>query len=191
MIPPVASSRILDAFAAARGKGVNPLAEFLAAYPEHAEDLVGYAHELELQKAHAGEGSITPDDEAWIEAQVEGMLAKRPAVVDPFARWQPSRFAEARKVLGVPSAVLTAFSDRLVNVATVPLPFLDRLTQLLGVGLPDVVAFLEAGPRLSADVAYKADAAPVAAAEKISFETILKHAGVPPERVSMLLEEDA
>jgi hypothetical protein len=188
--PPVTSSQVLDLFATAYRESTDALADFLARYPEHAEELVDYAHELNLQRECAGERSITPEDELWIEAQVSRMSSARSAAVDPFANWQTSQYVEARKALGVPSAVLTAFRDRLVTVASVPLPFLDRLADVLKVAMPDLVAFLEGSPRLATNVAYKSDAAPGAPTEKVSFESILNQAGVSTDRVSALLEED-
>lgn len=190
MNPPIRSSQVLDQFAAAYRQSTAALAEFLGKYPELAVALVDYAHELNLQRECAGERSITPEDEVWIEAQVSRISAARSAINDPFATWQPSQYAEARKVLGVPSAVLTAFRDRLVNVASVPLPFLQHLAELLKVGMADLVVFLEGSPRLAANTSYKANAAPGALAEKVDFKAILAQAGVPSDRVSALLEED-
>ena len=190
MNPPIRSSQVLDLFAIAYRESTAALAEFLVKYPELADSLVDYAHQLNLQRECAGETSITPEDELWIEAQVSRISAARSAISDPFAAWQPSQYVEARKALGVPSAVLTAFRDRLVNVASVPLPFLDRLARLLRVGMADLVAFLEGSPRLAGNAVYKADAAPEAPAEKVSFESILAQAGVPADQVSALLEED-
>lgn len=190
MNPPIRSSQVLDQFAAAYRESTAALAEFLGKYPELADALVDYAHQLNLQRECAGERSITPEDEVWIEAQVSRISAARSAINDPFAAWQPSQYAEARKVLVVPSAVLTAFRDRLVNVASVPLPFLQHLAELLKVGMADLVVFLEGSPRLAANTSYKANAAPGAPAEKVDFKAILAQAGVPADRVSALLEED-
>jgi hypothetical protein len=188
--PPIRRSQVLDLFAAAYRESTAALAEFLVKYPDHADALVDYAHQLNLQRECAGERSITPEDELWIEAQVSRISAARSAITDPFAAWQPSQYVEARKVLGVPSAVLIAFRDRLVNVASVPLPFLQHLAELLKVGMADLVVFLEGSPRLAANTSYKADAAPGAPPEKVNFESILAQAGVPADRVSALLEED-
>jgi len=188
--PPFTSSQVLDLFAVAYRGSSDALAEFLAKYPEYAEALIDYAHELSLQRECAGERSITPEDELWIDAQVSRISAARSVVADPFAAWQPSQYVEARKALGVPSAVLTAFRDRLVSVASVPLPFLDHLARLLKVGMADLVAFLEGSPRLAGNAVYKSDAAPEAPAEKVSFESILAQAGIPADKVSALLEED-
>lgn len=190
MNPPIRISQVLDLFAAAYRESTAALAEFLVKYPELADALVDYAHQLNLQRECAGDRSITPEDELWIEAQVSRISAARSAISDPFAAWQPSQYAEARKVLGVPSAVLIAFRDRLVNVASVPLPFLQHLAELLKVGMADLVVFLEGSPRLAADTSYKANAAPGAPAEKVDFESILAQARVPADKVSALLEED-
>jgi hypothetical protein len=178
-------------FASVYRESADALADFLARYPEHAEELVDYAHEISLQRECAGDTSITPEDELWIEAQVARMSATRSAAMDPFAAWQSSQYVEARKALGVPTAVLTAFRDRLVAVPSVPLAFLDRFADILKIRMSELVTFLEGSPRLATNIVYKADAAPRAPTEKISFESILNQAGVPTERVSALLQEDS
>lgn len=190
MNPPITTSQILDLFAVAYRESSDALAEFLGKYPDYAEALIDYAHEINLQRECARERSITPEDELWIDAEVKRSSSAREAVADPFAAWQPRQYVEAREALGVPSAVLTAFRDRLVSVASVPLPFLDRLARLLRVGLADLVAFLEGSPRLAGNAVYKANVAPEAPAVKISFESILTQAGVSADKVSALLEED-
>lgn len=190
MKPLITRSQVLDLFAGAYRESPTALAEFLVKYPDFAGELVDYAHQLNLQRECAGERSISPEEELWIEAQVSHISAGRSAVGDPFAAWQPSQYVEARKALGVPSAVLTAFRDRLVSVSSVPFPVLERLAELLKVRMSDLVAFLEGSPRLSPGTAYKANTAPGASLEKVSFESILTQAGVPSDKVSALLEED-
>ena len=181
---------VLDLFADAYRGSPDALAAFVATYPEHTEDLLDYAHELNLQRECGAERSITPADEAWIEAEVGRMSATRAAAVDPFASLPPAQYVETRKALGVPSVVIEAFRDRVVNVVSVPLPFLDRLAGQLRVGLAELVQFLEGPPRLAPNLAFKADAAPRAPAVKMSFASVLGQAGVSPDRAAALLAED-
>lgn len=189
MSPP-SSTQVLDQFAVAYRRSSAALAEFLAAYPDHAEDLVDYAHELNLSRECAGERSISPEDEQWIEAEAARFSTAGMMPVDPFARLQPRDYVEVRKALDVPSVVLEAFRDRMVNVAGVPLPFLRRLSEQLKVSLADFALFLEGQPRLAPNMAYKADAAPRAPVDKISFASLLDQAGVPADRAATLLAED-
>ena len=188
MSPP-ATVEVLALFAVAYRRSPDVLAAFLAAYPDHAEDLVDYAHELNLRRDCVGERSVTPEDEAWIEAEVDRMSAMRTASADPFAGLQPAHYVAARKALGVPGVVLEAFRDRVVDVVSVPLPFLDRLAGQLRVGLAELTRFLQGPPRLAPNLAFKADAAPRAPADKISFASVLSQAGVPTDRATSLLAE--
>ncbi|WP_375461440.1 hypothetical protein [uncultured Enterovirga sp.] len=152
--------------------------------------MVDYAHELNLQRECQAERSITPADEAWIEAEVRRLSSARTAAVDPFAGLQPSQYVEIRKALGVPSVVLQAFRDRVVNVVSVPLPFLGRLAGQLRTGHAELVRFLAGPPRLPPNLAFKADAAPRAPADKMSFASVLGQAGVSADQVAALLAED-
>ena len=187
---PAGRDAVLDLFASAYRCHPDALGEFLATYPEHADDLIDYAHELNLLREGSRDRSITPADEAWIEAAASHATAAVVPSVDPFAGLQPGRLVETRKALGVPSVVLEAFRDRIVDVATVPLPFLDRLAGQLRVGLAELARFLEGPPRLTRNLAFKSDAAPRAPSEKLSFGSVLGQAGVPADRASALLAED-
>jgi hypothetical protein len=190
MSPPVTNAQVLDLFAIAYRESTEALADFVARYPERADELVDYAHEINLQRECAGEMSITPGEEIWIEEQVAKMSAVRSAIIDPFAAWQPSQYVEARKSLGVPTAVLTAFRDRLVALPSVPFAFLEDLADLLKVKMSELAAFLEAPPRLANNIAYKADSAPGMSTDKITFEAVLTQAGVSAEKAAALLERD-
>lgn len=181
---------ILDLFVCAFKASPDALAAFVARYPEHAEDLVDCATELNLQRESEADRSITPADEAWIDAEVGRVSAMADAAIDPFAGLQPTQFVQIRKTLGVPSVVVEAFRDRLVNIVSVPLSFLDRLAAQLSVGLADLVHFLEGPPRLSPYLAFKADEAPRATAVKISFAAVLEQAGVSADKAAELLAED-
>ncbi len=183
-------SEVLDLFAVAYRRSTDALAEFIAAYPEQAGDLVDYAHELNLLMLCSGERPITLKEESWIEAEVGRMSEAITAAVDPFAGLQPGKFIEARKALGVPSVVLESFRDRTVDVASVPLPFLRRFSAQFKTEFGELVRFLEGSPRLAPNLAFKADAPPQAPADKISFAAVLRQAGVPVEKAEALLEED-
>lgn len=183
-----ASADILDAFASAYLDDPHALSRFVALHPRHASTFVAYAHEIDLQAACREEAEVTPDDETWIAEQVAALPAADAR--DPFARWSPSHYQAARRELGVPSSVLTAFRDRVVAPASVPLPFLDRLSGLLGMSLADLAGFLGGQPRLAAAVSYKSDDAPAAPSGKTSFATVLTDAGVPDGKIKELLDED-
>ncbi len=181
-------SGLLEAFVSAYLADPTALSRYVALHPDHAGAFVAYAHEIALQAACRDEQTIAQDDEAWIAAQIATI--RRTETPDPFARWSPSDYQSARRELDVPSSVLTAFRDRVVAPASVPLSFLDKLSGLLGVGLAELAAFLGGPPRLGNAISYKADGAPAAPKEKASFATLLTDASVPPEKVEALLSED-
>ncbi len=177
---------VLAMFAIAFRRDPAELGAYCVRHPALASQLIALAHELALQDAIPDDAPLDADAERWIET------APTPssAVANPFAGLDPQAYGALRQSLGVPGIVLNGFRDRVVVAGTVPLAFLERLAQGLGIGLRELAAYL-AGPAVLARVAsHKSDGVPGAVTAKISFTYLLNEAGVPSERVAELLAEE-
>lgn len=185
-----AAEEILLAFAVEPERDNATLERYLKAYPHLADQLIDLSLDLRLQ--HATEEVTAPTDEAWIEASLAAFRAASSAgaseaVVDPFASISPPELVALRQLLGVPSGVIKGFSSRLVDIISVPASFIDALAQGLRTTADDLRRFMAGPPRLALGVSYKADKAPTAEQEKISFEDLLKQNKVPEEQLQRLL----
>lgn len=184
------AEEILLAFAVEQEHDNATLDRYLQLYPHLADELIDLSLDLRLHRA-TGE-TTTPADEAWVEASLAAFRATSPvqasaAVVDPFANVSPQELVNLRCALDVPSGVIQGFSSRLVDIASVPASFVDALARGLRSTVYDLRRFMTAPPRLAPGVSYKADGAPSATQEKITFEDLLKQCRVPDERRHQLL----
>ncbi len=181
---------ILLAFAVEQAHDNATLDRYLQLYPHLSGELIDLSLDLRLQLA-TGE-ITTPADEAWVEASLAAFRATSPvqafaAVVDPFAHVSSQEMVSLRRALDVPSGVIQGFSSRLVDIASVPAWFVDALASGLRSTVDELRRFMAAPPRLASGVSYKADDAPSAEQEKITFEDLLKQCKVPDERRQQLL----
>ncbi len=184
------AEEIFLAFAVEQEQGNSTLERYLQLYPHLADELIDLSLDLRLHRA-TGEAT-TPADEAWVEASLAAFRATSPvqasaAVVDPFANVSPQELVNLRRALDVPSGVIQGFSSRLVDIASVPASFVDALVRGLRSTVDDLRCFMAEPPRLAPGVSYKADDAPSAEQEKITFEDLLKQCKVPDERRQQLL----
>lgn len=184
------AEEIFLAFAVEQKHDNATLERYLQLYPHLAEELIDLSLDLRLQRAT--EDATTPADEAWVDASLAAFRGTPPVqasapVIDPFANVSPQELVNLRRALDVPSGVIQGFSSRIVDIASVPAWFVDALARGLRSTVDDLRRFMAAPPRLAPGVSYKADDAPSAEQEKITFEDLLKQCKVPDERQQQLL----
>jgi hypothetical protein len=175
---------LLEMFAVAYRRDPGQLAVFCAGYPDLARQFLGLAHEMALQGALASDTPLDAREEAWI---AEACAVRNTPPTDPFAALKPQAYVAVRQALDVPGVVVNAFRDRMVAATTVPLDFLENMAFELRTSLVEFARYLEGPPKMARATSHKADVAPEAPTEKMSFEEILTDAGVPAERRQELL----
>lgn len=181
---------ILLAFSVEHEQDNANLEHYLRQYPHLADQLIDLSLDLRLQRATAE--ATPPTDEQWVEASLAAFRAILPVqtsaeVTNPFANVSSQELVALRRELGVPSGVIQGFSSRIVDIASVPAWFIDALARGLRSTVDDLRHFMAAPPRLAPGVSYKADDAPSAEKEKITFEDLLQQCKVPYERQQQLL----
>ena len=177
---------ILAAFLRDLRESPDALSRYCLAHPALRPDFIALAHERALQETLSDEMSIDPALERAIAAAQAGSQS----VPDPFAGLDVAAYGALRRSLDVPSLILNAFRDRAVAAGTVPLAFLERIADGLGIGLNDLAAFLGGPPKLAGSAQYKADGVPQATDTKLNFATLLDEAGVAPGRAAELLADE-
>ena len=177
---------VLDSFAVEPQHDRATLERYLREFPEHAAELIDLSRELSRQIAEEeGELSLMAKaliDTAW---QVHS-VAPQGAVADPLADLSPDELRSLAQTLDVPRQVVTAFRERRVLLGSVPRRFLERFAAAVQSSFEDFVSVLtlRSAPRVQRS--FKADTKPVQA-EAVTFERLLRDAGVPEAKRQELM----
>lgn len=174
---------VLGAFAVESHQDAATLKNYLRRYPQFAEDLV----ELSFLCASPDEdlAELTEHDRNRIDSAWAIVSARR-TTADPFAELTSQRSQEICQALAIPRSALLALRDRLVIPATVPRHFLTALAQQLAVADDELRRALQAsGAQLSRS--FLSDRPPKRKPQ-VSFEQILREAGLDEDRIRKLLQ---
>lgn len=160
----------------------DTLQKYLIEFPEYANELVDLS--LELSREIDDCLPLTSDDKMSIDSALDrfrkGLIQQSEQVDIP-----PKHFLNAAKLLDLPKQVLMAFGGKRVELASVPLHFLNRLAIVLQVTTAQLKAFLTLPPA-QYNRSYKSNVKPTAPS-KVSFEKILHDALVSEERIQEII----
>ncbi|HMO11132.1 MAG TPA: hypothetical protein PKB06_06445 [Actinotalea sp.] len=105
--------------------------------------------------------------------------------INPFASLDRSSFRALAKRLGVNAVFLNKLRDRLIEPATIPAAFLNRVADAFGTSVDSIRSHFT-GPPLGGAQFYKADQKPEAVARQ-SFREAVTSSGLSPEEQRELL----
>jgi hypothetical protein len=179
---PMTRDEVLYAFAVEDDGGRDTLMRYLTAYPQYTHDLVDLSRELTRT---ALDEPLSAADALRVNSAVAryraGTVKQAPVTLASQA------FNVAAERLQLPLFAMLAFRERRVDLASVPARFLERLAGALETSLDQLRAFLSQPAMVSAARQSKSRVKP-AAATKVSFEKVLRDAGVEVARVQALIE---
>lgn len=187
-LPKLSLDQVLESFAMEHDVDGQALRRYLQQYPEYAPQLVDLSQEI-FRFDILDESPLSMEDQmridtAWSRIQ----SAPTKAVTDLFADLSVPKLREVAQTLDVPRQVITAFRERAVIVASIPMRFLTKLAGLLGSSVQDLQDSLSLPPQAQAR-SYKADGKPSEAA-RVTFEQLLRDAGQSDEQIELLLADD-
>lgn len=166
--------------------GAGVLQRYLAQYPELAVALIDLSMELSREF-----DDDVPPSTAEFNLVAAGMarLRENTSTLQSLQAAPAKVFAEAIKALSLPMQVGVAFRERRIDVATLPQRVLARLAEALQTSIETLQSFLALPPEVSQARARKSVVKPEAP-KKVSFETVLRDAGVDEQSISKLLHEE-
>lgn len=187
-LPKLSLDQVLESFAMEHDADGQALRRYLQEYPEYAPQLVDLSQEI-FRFDILDESPLSMEDQmridtAWSRIQ----SAPTKAVTDLFADLSVPKLRVVAQTLDVPRQVITAFRERAVIVASIPMRFLTKLAGLLGSSVQDLQDSLSLPPQAQAR-SYKADGKPSEAA-RVTFEQLLRDAGQSDEQIELLLADD-
>lgn len=177
---------VLGAFAMDFEPGAGVLERYLSQYPEYSLQLVDLSREL--SREFDDNRLLSTDDLASVNAGMR-RLQERTATLQSLQEAPAKMFTDAAKALALPMQAGLALRERRIAASTIPVRILEKLAQALQASVTVLHSYLALPPQASQLRASKSSTKP-AAAEKVSFERVLREAGVDEEALSKLLNSD-
>lgn len=181
-IPP---EDVLRAFAMDFEPGAGVLQRYLAKYPEHAIALVDLSRELSRE---IDDDPPSAAEVALVSSRME-RLRESTVSLDTLQAAPAKTFTEAFDVLALPLQVGLAFRERRIDVTTLPWRMAATVAEALKTSTETLLSYLALPPMVSAVRAKKSTVKPTSP-EKVSFETVLRDAGLDEHQISNLLREE-
>ena len=184
--PQITAGDILRAFAMDFEPGAGVLQRYLAKYPEHSIALI----ELSMELTREFDDDLPPGA-AELDFVAIGMARLRESTITLEAlQAAPAKtFTQAFDLLALPLQVGLAFRERRIDVATLPRRMAATVAEALKTSTETLVSYLTLPPMVSAVRARKSTVKPTAP-EKVSFEMVLRDAGLDEHQISNLLREE-
>lgn len=183
---PVTVDDVLRAFAMDFEPGAGVLKRYLAQYPEHSIALVDLSMELVREF-----DDDLPPGAAEFDLAGAGMARLRESAITLKAlQAAPARtFTEAFELLALPLQVALAFRERRIDVATLPERITAKVAESLKTSTETLLSYLVLPAMVSVTRAKKSNVRPTVP-EKVSFEKVLRDAGLDEQSISHLLHEE-
>jgi transcriptional regulator with XRE-family HTH domain len=194
-IPPnsqPSSEDILYAFAVEPIPGRDTLEKYLQDYPEYADELIDLSYELS-REVRENEITLSAEDLALIDkALKQHAEAVSSEIINPVTSISVDQQKELARLLGVPRQVISAFLSDRVELVSVPRHFLKKFASILNstveILFDDVTRL---SPRIGLSTSYKADDRPNNQTSTATFEQLLIDANVPPDKRSLLMQNES
>lgn len=181
---PTTREAILGAFAMDfESNKTGVLERYLSQYPEYSLQLVDLSRELSRELEE--EKPLNADELASVSRGIH-RLQRRTATVQSLQNAPVKMFTEAAKVSALPMQAGLALRERRVDVSTIPARILETLAQALQVSVEVLSSYLALPPQVSQLRANKSNVKPTTA-EKVSFEKVLREAGLDEAALSKLI----
>jgi hypothetical protein len=184
--PQIAADDILRAFAMDFEPGTGVLQRYLAQYPEHSLALIDLSRELTREF-----DDDVPPGAAEFDLVAAGMARLRENVVTLQSLQAASAkvFTDAAKMLALPMQVGLAFRERRIDVTTLPQRIVAKVANALKTSTETLLSYLTLPAAAPMARARKSSVRPTAP-EKVSFERVLRDAGLDDQTISNLLREE-
>jgi len=179
----ISAEDVLRAFAMDYESGAGVLKRYLAEYPEHAVALVDLSRELSREIDHDDPLSVA--EVALVTSRME-RLRENTVSLQTLQAAPAKTFAEAFDLLALPMQVGLAFHERRIDVATLPQRVAAKVAEALKTSTETLLSYLMLPAMVPVTRARKSIVRPIAP-EKVSFEKVLRDAGLDDQSISNLL----
>lgn len=184
--PQITADDVLRAFAMDFEPGAGVLKRYLTQYPEHSIALIDLSMELTREF-----DDDLPPGAAEFDLVAGGMARLRESgiTLEALQAAPVKMFTEAIDSLALPTQVALAFRERRIDVATLPKRLAVEIAKALKTSTETLLSYLVLPAMVPAARARKSTVRPTAP-EKVSFERVLRDAGLDEHSISSLLREE-
>lgn len=184
--PQITADEVLRAFAMDFEPGAHVLQRYLTQYPEHSLALIDLSMELSREF-----DDDVPPGAAEFDLVAAGMarLRENVATLQSLQAAPAKVFTEAANALTLPLQVGLAFRERRIDVATLSQRMAAKMADALKTSTETLLSYLALPAVAPMARARKSTIKPVAP-EKVSFERVLRDAGLDDQSISNLLREE-
>ncbi len=185
---PISLEEVLEAFALEARSDSETIERYLRDYPQFAGEIIDLSADI-LAFSQEDDSPLLEPDHMRIQSALSQFQAAAARVArTALVRATPERQRALASSLGVPRQVILGLMERAIVVSSIPRPFLRQLAQELNATTQDLLDYLSQ-PRQAVLRAAKADVKP-GGTMLVSFEQMLRDAGLSEADVSKLLADD-
>lgn len=186
--PQISVEEVLEAFSLEADASPATLQRYLHEYPQFSDELIDLSNEI-FQFSLVEEGELLDTDRARMDSVLAQFRSAASRIAqNSLERLAPNKQRELSQALGVPRQVILAFVERGVIASTVPRRFLGRMSDLLQTSVQDIQTYLSQPPQRAVRYA-KANDKPQEGGQ-VSFEQLLRDAGLSEEQAAELLKDE-
>lgn len=182
----ITADDVLRAFAMDFEPGTGVLQRYLAQYPEHSVALIDLSMELMREVDEDGPPGATEFD---LVAAGMSRLRENVVTLEALQAAPAKMFTEAIEMLALPLQVGLAFRERRIDVSTLPQRMAAKMAEALKTSTETLFSYL-ALPAIAPIARARKSTVRSTAPEKVSFERVLRDAGLDDPRISDLLREE-
>ncbi len=182
----ITADDVLRAFAMDFEPGTGVLQRYLAQYPQHSLALIDLSMELMREVDDDGPPGATEFD---LVAAGMSRLRENVVTLEALQAAPAKMFTEAIEMLALPLQVGLAFRERRIDVSTLPQRMAAKMAEALKTSTETLFFYL-ALPAIAPMARARKSTVRPTAPEKVSFERVLRDAGLDDPRISDLLREE-
>lgn len=180
---------VLYAFSIEETHDRETVHRYLTKYPDYASDFLDLVSQIRANNsAESLQGNEVLPDPKLMSAFDMLLGRNSEAIVDPFATFKGAAFVELASSIKLPREILIAFRDRLVETASIPHRYLERLASKSQLTLENIARYLNQ-PSLSTAVLRFSSLEKPKTLSKVSFQHLVENTALTEDERKELLAE--
>lgn len=175
---------VLLAFAVEPHHDQETLERYISDYPEHSKALASLSVELMIDENLEEQympSSVSSINNAWSRFCSAVDSTNREQALNPFSELDAIQLKKVAEAVGINKLMLVRFRDRGIDLATIPIRFIERAATALSISPDILTSYLSRPPCMASDLSFRSDVKPIAT-EQISFSDAIESSHLTEEQ---------